>query len=151
MVKPVYFSLGSNQGDRKENLEKALAMMQEAFGVPYTRCSDIIETQSWGFDSDPFLNCAVLFEIDGPDPYRILDQCKSIEKALGRTECAQYDQEGKRIYKARPIDIDILFVGNDRISSPELTIPHPLVFKRDFVLIPLRQIAEGELKERLLI
>lgn len=141
MTIPVYFSLGSNEGDRKAYIEKALELMREAFGTPYSKLSDIIETPSWGFDSDPFLNCAVLFNLKNPNPYKILEQCKTIEKDLGREENVQYDKDGKRIYHSRPIDIDILFVGDQAINTPTLTIPHPLISKRDFVKIPLRQIA----------
>ena len=71
----------------------------------------------------------------------ILEICKDIEKRLGRVGEPEYDAEGKRIFKSRPIDIDILLFGDSRIDCPELTVPHKLMYERDFVMVPLREIA----------
>ena len=109
----------------------------------------MIETEPWGFDSeDKFINAAVLYELDLPEGYNaeaealmILEICKDIERRLGRKDNPQYDEKGKRIYTSRPIDIDILLFGDNRIDCQELTIPHKLMYERDFVMVPLREIA----------
>ena len=70
----------------------------------------------------------------------ILEICKSIEKRLGRTGKPQYDEKEERIYEDRPIDIDILLFGDNRIDCEELTVPHKLMYERDFVMVPLKEI-----------
>ena len=70
----------------------------------------------------------------------ILEICKDIERRLGRTGEPEYDAEGKRIYHSRPIDIDILLLGDNNIDCPELTVPHRFMYERDFVMIPLKEI-----------
>jgi len=163
----LYLSLGSNQGDREQNIETALSLLNIELGKPYKRVSSMIETEPWGFDSeDKFINAAVLYELDLPEGYNaeaealmILEICKDIERRLGRKDNPQYDEKGKRIYTSRPIDIDILLFGDNRIDCQELTIPHKLMYERDFVMVPLREIAGqagnevipdliGELKRR---
>ena len=102
----------------------------------------------WGFDSDEkFINAAVHYELSLPKGYNpeaeglmILETCKDIEKRLGRRGEVQYDMDGNRIYTSRPIDIDILLFGDDKIDCPELTVPHRLMYERDFVMIPLKEI-----------
>ena len=140
----VYFSLGSNQGDREYNIRQAISLMDKAFGTPCSRLSSIIETQSWGFDGPAFLNCAAMYELDGISPEETLLAIKDIEKALGRTGMPEYDDGGRRIYRDRPIDIDILYFGDRKIDTPTLRIPHPLIGKRDFVKIPLREICSHD-------
>lgn len=144
----LYLSLGSNQGDRRLNIEYAISMLNIELKKPYKAVSSLLETEPWGFDSDEkFLNAAVLYELDLPKGYNaeaealmILEICKSIERKLGRTGKPQYDEKGERIYTSRPIDIDILLFGDNKIDCPELTIPHRLMYERDFVLIPLKEI-----------
>jgi len=75
----------------------------------------------------------------------ILETCKDIERRLGRTGEPEYDAEGNRIYVSRPIDIDILLFGDHEIDCPELTVPHKLMYERDFVMIPLKEILIKEL------
>ena len=70
----------------------------------------------------------------------ILEICKGIEERMGRTGVPQYDERGERIYSDRPIDIDILLLGDHKIDCPELTVPHKLMYERDFVMIPLNEI-----------
>ena len=116
--------------------------------MPYKAVSNFIETEPWGFDSpETFVNAAVLYELDLPEGYNpeaeglmVLEVCKSIERRLGRTGEALYDENGDRIYSDRPIDIDILLFGDDRIDCPELTVPHKHMYERDFVMVPLREI-----------
>lgn len=144
----LYLSLGSNQGDRRRNLEDALSMLNIELGTPFKTVSSFIETEPWGFDSDEnFLNAVVLYELELPENYNaeaeglmILEICKSIERRLGRTGEPEYDNDGRRIYRSRPIDIDILLFGDNRIDCPELTVPHKLMYERDFVMKPLREI-----------
>lgn len=149
----LYLSLGSNMGDRRANIDAALSHLDEAFGTHYKRISNLIETPSWGFKSEDFLNCAVLYalprkKMDIQDQaLEILDSIKQIESALGRVEKVEYDCEGRRIYHSRPIDIDILFFGTHVIDHPRLRIPHPLMGERDFVMLPLREIANRRVRD----
>lgn len=144
----LYLSLGSNMGDRRQNLEHALSMLNIELGKPYKALSSFIETEPWGFESqESFLNAAVLYELELPKAYNpeaealmILEICKDIERKLGRTGTPQYDERGERIYASRPIDIDILLFGDHKIDCDELTIPHKLMYERDFVMIPLKEI-----------
>ena len=144
----LYLSLGSNQGDRRLNIEHAVSMLNIELKKPYKAISSLIETEPWGFESeDKFLNAVVLYELDLPKGYNaeaeglmILEICKDIERKLGRTGEAQYDEKGERIYTSRPIDIDILLLGDARIDCPELTVPHRHMYERDFVMIPLSEI-----------
>lgn len=145
----LYLSLGSNLGDRKENILRALDCLDKAFKVPYSRLSSLIETEPWGFECDEkFINAVVVYELDFPmvfDPEKageaILDICKGIEAELGRISKVQYDGYGNRIYSSRIIDIDILFLGKERIENKKLTVPHRLMHLRDFVMVPLREVA----------
>lgn len=96
----------------------------------------------------------VLYELDLQENFNpeaeglmILQICKDIEKRLGRTGSPQYGQEGERIYTSRPIDIDILLLGNCRIDCDELTVPHKLMAERDFVMVPLNEIVSEGMKE----
>ena len=142
-----YFSLGSNLGDREKNISEALRRMDEAFGTHYSALSKIIETEPFGFSGEAFLNAAVLYRIPAESPLWTLYQVKAIEREMGRTDAPEYNAEGKRIYHSRIIDIDILFYGKEIIDTPELTIPHKGIAERDFVLIPLREIARQSLRK----
>lgn len=144
MGEQVYFGLGSNLGDRQAHLCEALRLMDEVLGKHYTRLSSFVETPSWGFEGQDFINCVVMYELDGGDPFTVLDQCKSIEARMGRTDAPQWDESGHRLYHDRVIDIDILLYGSRRVSSPSLTIPHPLMRERDFVMGPLKEIYQSK-------
>ena len=131
----VYLGLGTNIGNRKENLTRAIEALSLALG-PCTAQSSFIETAPWGFDSEnAFLNCAVAFETE-LTPLQLLDTTESIERELGRTT-----KSNGGIYHDRIIDIDILLYGCEIVETPRLTIPHPLMHLRDFVLEPLAEIA----------
>ena len=131
----VYLGLGTNIGNKKENLTRAIEALSLALG-PCTAQSSFIETAPWGFESDnSFLNCVVAFETM-LQPVELLDTTERIERELGRTA-----KSTGGAYHDRVIDIDILLYGNVVIDTPRLTIPHPLMHKRDFVLEPLEQIA----------
>ena len=149
----LYLGLGSNSGDRKAGLHRALDMLDSALGTHYDAVSDFIETEPWGFESpDLFLNAVVRYVLDVPRgtdvsrlAHSILDKCKAIEREMGRTGSPEYDDSGHRIYRSRIIDIDILLLGDFRIDEDDLKIPHPLMQERDFVMIPLRQILNGHI------
>ncbi len=147
MVVNVYFSLGSNLGDREANILEALRRMDEAFGVHYSALSSLIETEPVGFSGGKFLNAAVLYRIPAESPLWTLYMIKSIEREMGRMDPPEYDSEGKRVYHSRIIDIDILFYGREIIDIPELTIPHKGIADRPFVMVPLRQIARRSLRD----
>ena len=123
-------------------------MLNVELGTPYTAVSSLLETEPWGFESeDKFLNAAVRYQLrlrKGYNPeaegLMILEICKDIERRLGRTGKPQYDERGERIYTDRPIDIDILLFGENKIDCEELTVPHKHMYERDFVMIPLREI-----------
>ena len=149
MVKvDLYLSLGSNQGNRALNIENALSLLNIELKKPYKAVSSLLETEPWGFESEQkFINAAVHYELELPKGYNaeaeglmILEICKDIERRMGRTGKPQYDENGGRIYTSRPIDIDILLFGDNKIDCPELTVPHKLMYERDFVMIPLNEI-----------
>lgn len=143
----VYLSLGTNQGDRAALLARALELLEMRLRTAPEAVSSILETPAWGFEGPAFLNCVARFELDRPwTPTRLLDACKAIERQMGRRGVPEWDAAGRRIYHDRPIDIDILFWGVKRVQTTRLTIPHPLIAQRDFVLIPLREIADEAIK-----
>ena len=135
MTKRLYLSLGTNLGNKRENLTRAIELLSLALG----KCiavSQFIETAPWGFDSqNSFLNCVAAFET-ALAPMQLLDMTESIERGLGRTQ-----KSNNGHYRDRIIDIDILLYGDNIIVNDRLTIPHPLMHKRDFVLEPLAEIA----------
>lgn len=138
----VFLSLGTNLGDKERNLNDAIAHIQRRIGTVVAK-SAFVQTEPWGFESDnSFLNAAIKVEtIQSPE--QVLHQTQEIERMLGRVSKSV---DGK--YNDRIIDIDILMYYVDsvikgdglHISTPELTIPHPLMNERDFVLIPLKEI-----------
>lgn len=131
----IYFGLGTNEGNKEENIRGAIEELSHLLGTP-TAVATIIETEPWGFRSDnSFLNTVVAFK-STLAPEEILKATQEIERRLGRTK-----KSIGGCYSDRPIDIDILLYGNRIIESEHLTIPHPLLHKRLFVLQPLAQIA----------
>ena len=132
MVHQVYLGLGSNQGDRLATLNRAIELIGERIGK-VVRQSSVIETDPWGFISgNKFLNCVIFCETTLL-PRQVLKVTQQIERELGR------HHKGKG-YRDRPIDIDILLFDNLNIDTPDLQIPHPLMYERDFVMIPLNEI-----------
>lgn len=131
----VYFSLGSNLGDRAQLLEKALTLLNKEIGNLVSR-SSFYETEPWGFSSNhPFLNACCLCETE-LSPLEVLHRTQQIEKELGRKRKSK-----NKKYHDRPIDIDLLLCDNLTINTKELTIPHPFMQERRFVLEPLKEIA----------
>lgn len=124
-------SLGTNLGDREANLRDAISALAPAVRV--TRESRVYETAPWGFTDQPsFLNMVVEGETDLP-PLELLKFLKTLETELGRTPTFRY---GPRL-----IDLDILFYDDLIFQTPELTIPHPKLHERAFVLVPLADVA----------
>ena len=135
MTKRLYLGLGTNLGNKQDNLQRAIEALSLALGKCVTQ-SSFIETEPWGFGSNnSFLNCVAAFDTDIA-PLELLDTTERIERMLGRT---QKSQDGN--YHDRVIDIDILLYGDNIIESDRLTIPHPLMHSRTFVLEPLAEIA----------
>lgn len=149
----VYFSLGSNVGERKENILQAVNMLDREIGLRHFELSDLLETEPWGgAEGGLFINCVVGYRLPlaGQSPVlyctALLDKCKFIEASLGRKSFLEYNPDGSRRYRARTIDIDILFYGRERFSTPLLSVPHPFIGQRTYVLEPLKQIATQNLK-----
>ena len=134
MIHKVYFSLGSNLGDKAGNIREAINRIGELIGE-VDRQSTLLITEPWGFESDnSFVNAAVRC-ITTLSPFEILHLTQDIERAMGRTVKSSDGQ-----YHDRIIDIDILMYDDIHITTPELTLPHPLMTERDFVMIPLSEI-----------
>lgn len=135
----LYLSIGSNLGDRRKHISDAVSALDDAFGA-HLKISSYYESKAMGFEGNDFLNIAVCYESNLP-ALDILHLCKDIERGIGRTISApRYNDNGQRIYTNRPIDIDILLYGDLRTDTPELTVPHPRMHDRDFVMIPLKEI-----------
>lgn len=131
----VYLGLGTNLGDKEANLRTAIYKLQERIGKQFS-LSSFYETAPWGFESDhSFLNAAIGLETN-LSPIEILHITQEIEKELGRTK-----KSVNGSYSDRLIDIDILLYDTLVLQTPELTIPHPLMTERDFVMKPLIEIA----------
>jgi len=129
---PVYLSLGSNLGDRVENLRAALAALPAA-GFQPARASALYETEPVDYLDQPwFLNCAAAGETSLA-PHELLHNLRGIEAALGS---AKAFAKGPRL-----LDIDILVYGDAVLATPELQVPHPRMLERRFVLAPLAEIA----------
>lgn len=130
----VYLSLGTNLGDKERNLNRACSMLGQSVGK-ITKRSSIIETEPWGYDSpNSYLNMCVKIETL-LEPLQLLDATQEIERRMGRTEKTVNKQ-----YHDRIIDIDILYYDDLQINAERLTIPHPLIETRDFVLKPLKEV-----------
>lgn len=131
-----YLSLGSNLGDRHATMQSAILLLGKQAGT-VDRVSSAIETEPWGFKSaNKFLNMCVRITTT-LSPEQLLTTTKNIELQLGRTTKSVNGQ-----YHDRPIDIDILTYDDLRINTPSLTLPHPHMHERDFVMIPLREILD---------
>lgn len=129
----IYLSLGSNLGDRAENLRVARELLAEELKVELV-CSSVLETEAVGFTGPAFLNQVVGFESDIA-PLALLDICQAIEVKLGRPHHTPvYDPTtGARVYQDRTIDIDILIYNDLELYTDRLTLPHPQVETRPFV------------------
>lgn len=131
-MKTVYFSLGSNVGNREQHLTAAIDALG-AHGIRVTRRSPIYATEPVDFEAQSwFLNCVVEAETDLM-PRQLLRAIRQIENEIGRRRLVR---SGPRV-----IDLDILLCGSSIIRTPELEVPHPRMAERKFVLVPLAEIA----------
>ena len=142
----VYLGLGSNLGDRRQNLNKAIQLIGERVGT-VLRQSSFIETEPWGFESEhTFLNAVILCETD-KTPREVLQLTQQIERDMGRRKktlsSLLIPLFSYKRYSDRPIDIDILMYDDLTVDEPDLKIPHPLMHERDFVMIPLKEITDN--------
>jgi 2-amino-4-hydroxy-6-hydroxymethyldihydropteridine diphosphokinase len=136
MTKTVYLSLGSNIGNREENLREANRRLESLGRVLAT--SSFYETEPVEYTRQPwFLNCTVALETERM-PKQLLSAVLKIEQEMGRK------RQRNAIKGPRLIDIDILLFGESIIDTPQLTIPHPAMHERRFVLEPLAEIAPDE-------
>ena len=127
----VYFSIGSNKGNRSGLINEAIDKIDIIIGKVVLK-SSIYETKSWGFNSNNFYNICILLE-STLTPELILNKILTIEKDMGRLKTT--DQ-----YSDRCIDIDILFFDNMIVNSKSLEIPHPRIQLRKFVLTPMLEL-----------
>jgi 2-amino-4-hydroxy-6-hydroxymethyldihydropteridine diphosphokinase len=132
----VFLGLGSNLGDREENLRHALDLLSEHVALEKT--SSVYETEPWGYKDQPhFLNCVcegtTSLGPGGLGPEELLALVKDVERRVGREPTFR---NGPRL-----IDVDILFYGQQVVRAPWLEIPHPRLAERAFVLVPLAEIA----------
>lgn len=131
----VYLGLGSNLGNREALLHQSIQEIKKQIGTVSLQSAFYV-TEPWGFQSEhPFLNAVVCCQTS-LSPLQVLDLTQKIEKRLGRTHKSE-----NRQYTDRPIDIDLLLYNDLAISTPRLTLPHPLMHQRRFVLEPLAEIA----------
>jgi deoxyguanosine kinase len=128
----VVLSIGSNQGNRLENIEKCIGLIHREVGT-VAKVSRLYETPSWGFESDAFYNCALLLHTHF-SAQKVLNLVLKLEKQLGRIRT---DEQG---YQSRIIDVDIIAFDDEIISSEKLQIPHPLMQNRNFVLLPMQDL-----------
>lgn len=131
----VFISLGTNLGDRETNLRTAREEI--AAGVEITANSSVYETPPWGVVNQPVFLNQVLQGITVLVPFRLLTFLKKIERGIGRVKTIRF---GPRL-----IDLDILLYDDRQITHPRLTIPHPRMCQRAFVLVPLAEITPDQL------
>jgi len=154
-MKEIFILLGSNRGDRKDFISRALAMIGSGVGAVCKK-SALYETSPWGFeDPTPFLNQVVEIETN-LEPEALLEQLLTIEVKLGRIR--PFDGCGCRVpsssvlkngsgtkeipaYAGRMIDLDILFYGHQLVFTDKLMIPHPRLHERRFTLVPMNEVA----------
>ena len=163
----VYLGLGSNLGDREQQLRQAVRLVDERVGR-VVRQSSFIQTEPWGFQSEHlFLNAAICCLTD-KTPREVLQLTQQIERDLGKTKAHATHHPSSILHLPssilhhpssilhhpssllhltsyilhhdRPIDIDILLYDDWKVDEPDLKIPHPLMHQRDFVMIPLKEI-----------
>ena len=130
-----FIALGGNLGDVRTTFEQAIAKLCDGDAVRLLARSSDYQTPPWGVtDQPPFVNAAIAVSTS-LSPHELLARTKAIERALGR------DPARERHWGPRPIDLDILAYDDAALHDPDLTLPHPYMFERAFVLVPLAEIA----------
>lgn len=133
IIEQIFIGIGSNMGNPSANCKAAINRISELDGVEGVRSSSLYRSAPVGLtEQDWFVNCVIEAETTLP-PVTLLKELLAIESSMGRVR--------KRRWGERIIDLDILLYGNQIIGDEELTIPHPLMHERSFVLIPLEEIA----------
>nr|BEI32159.1 2-amino-4-hydroxy-6-hydroxymethyldihydropteridine diphosphokinase [Planococcus sp. (in: firmicutes)] len=128
----VYLSLGSNLGDRKAQLQEAVRLLQTNPSISNIKMSSIYETAPVGYlDQHAFLNLVIRLETS-LSPLELLDICQEIEQALHRERLVRWGP--------RTVDLDVLLYGKEQLATERLTIPHPRMYERAFVLVPLQEL-----------
>lgn len=128
----VILSLGSNQGNRLQNIHNAIDSVHRCVGT-VVKVSNLYETPAWGFDGEAFYNCALVLNTQS-SAETVLEKVLEIENNLGRVRS---EVEG---YQSRIIDIDVIAFNEEIIASKNLTVPHPFMQERLFVLVPMRDL-----------
>ncbi|MDE6204622.1 MAG: 2-amino-4-hydroxy-6-hydroxymethyldihydropteridine diphosphokinase [Duncaniella sp.] len=142
----IFLNLGSNLGNREEMLGRAVALLRDALPGRVT-CSRMLETPAWGFESaHPFINLGVMIETDTEhEPLGLLHTVQQVQRDLDPSP--HRDAEG--LYIDRAIDIDIVAIDDVVMDTPELTLPHPRMHLREFVLVPMAELAPEWVHPRL--
>ena len=140
MKNKAFLSLGTNMGDREDNLTKALNLLKKHPNIKVVNVSSIYETDPVGYENQAdFLNIVVEIKTD-VNAIELLNISQEIEEQLGRKREIRW---GPRI-----IDLDILLYNDENIETEHLTIPHPRMFERGFVMVPLIEIYPGILEDK---
>ncbi|MEZ0479571.1 2-amino-4-hydroxy-6-hydroxymethyldihydropteridine diphosphokinase [Planococcus sp. SSTMD024] len=127
-----YLSLGSNLGDRKAQLQEAVRLLQANPSISNIRMSSIYETAPVGYlDQGAFLNLVIRLETS-LSPLELLDACQEIEQILQRERLVRWGP--------RTVDLDLLLYGQEKMTTERLTLPHPRMYERAFVLVPLQEL-----------
>lgn len=139
MTRRAYLALGSNLGDRVANLQRALDGLAASAGVRVVAVSDVYETDPVGPAQPDYLNAVVALDTD-LDPHALLGVAQALERAAHRVR-------GER-WGPRTLDVDVLLVGDEHVDDPDLTVPHPRMWERGFVLAPLADVAPDLVQDR---
>ncbi len=131
----VFILLGGNLKDKSKIFEETRKLIGERIGM-VTKQSSVYVTEPWGFESELFWNQA-LIAMTTLNPHEILHQTQTIEKMMGRIKKSDH-------YEARVMDIDLIFYNDLILNTSDLTLPHPKIGDRKFVLIPLNEIAPNK-------
>lgn len=127
-----YLGLGCNLGDKLSSMIRAGQLLAEAPGISILKKSSLYETEPWGITDQPaFLNAVIKIET-GLTPLELLQACQEIENSLGRVRLKNWGP--------RTMDIDILLYADYQLDSAQLSIPHPFIKERAFVLLPLQEL-----------
>ena len=130
-----FLGLGGNVGNARKTIDEAIMLLCGKSGIRLLARSFAYRTAPWGVEDQPaFINVCIAVETS-LTPYRVLAQAQAVENALGR------DRGRERRWGPRSIDIDLLAYDDLKLQTPELTLPHPRLFERAFMLVPLAEIA----------
>lgn len=137
MLAPTYIALGSNQSNRLMELRNAVRFLKSLNQMEWPICSAIYESEAVGPSKQAFLNAVCCMNNSNLAPFKLLEQLKAYEVSRGRNLKAAR-------WSARTIDLDILYINDMVVQSKELQIPHPRIYERSFVLVPLLSLRKSE-------